>query len=98
MFSRRRREPDVVPENTAGRLGQVLAQPGPHDQRIGHTQTQAGNTDPHRRGLALCRSAGLLHSAAGRRTRLLRLAQADSPHPSEAVPEAVEPFQMAGRR
>jgi len=101
MFSRRRRrpqEPDVQPEDVAGRLRQVLAQAGPHDARIGHHQTQPGNTDPTRRGLALCASAGLPAGLAGRRTRLFRLLQASSPHPPAEAPEAGESAQVAVRR
>ena len=41
------------PEQTIARLRRCLAQPGPHDARIGHRQTQAGNTDPTRIGLAV---------------------------------------------
>jgi len=55
MFRRRRKreEPDVVVENVTGRLRDVLALPGPNDDKIGHHRTQHGNTDPTRRGLAV---------------------------------------------
>lgn len=60
MFFRRRRpvDPDWQVEDVAGRLRRVLAQAGPHDDRIGHHRTQHGNTDPARTGLALVGSSG----------------------------------------
>jgi len=54
MFKRRRcRTTDAAPESTAARLGRALAAPGPHDDRIGHHQTHAGNTDASKTGLAV---------------------------------------------
>lgn len=54
-------------EDVAGQLRRVLAIPGPHDSRIGHHRTHAGNTDPSKTGLALVSSESF-------RRRLLRLA------------------------
>jgi hypothetical protein len=54
-------------EDVAGRLRRVLAVAGPHEVRIGHHRTYAGNTDPTKTGLALVSSDSF-------RRRLLRLA------------------------
>jgi hypothetical protein len=62
-------------EDVAGRLRRVLAQAGPHDDRIGHHQTQTGNTDPTKTGLALV-STSDIHAC---RSRHLWLALSTSP-------------------
>ena len=54
MRSRRRRpDPACDVENVAARLRRTLAQPGPHDARIGSHRTFEGNVDPTRTRLAL---------------------------------------------
>jgi len=56
MFRRRRStDADWHVEDTAARIGRMLAQKGPHDDRIGHHRTQEGNTDPTKTSLALVR-------------------------------------------
>lgn len=59
MFRRPRRRRDdveVIVEDIAGRLRDVLAVRGPHEEKIGHHRTYQGNTDPTKRGLAVVSS------------------------------------------
>ena len=82
MFRRRRpADAEWHVEDTAGRLGRALAQPGPHEDRIGHHRTQEGNTDASRKGLALVRSPEALVRPVA---RLLRLPKG-KPTPQEIV-------------
>ena len=84
----RRRQPTDAEwhvEDTAGRLGRVLAQAGPHEDRIGHHRTQEGNTDPSRTRLALVASPEAL---ARPTARLLRLPKGKTPRTEIAAPAA----------
>lgn len=62
------RRTKVEVENTAARLGAVLARPSLYDDRMKHTRKQEPNTDPSKVGLAVASGRSPLRVVPAKKT------------------------------
>lgn len=84
MSHRRRTVEPFEVEDVAGRLRRALAQPGPHDERIGAHRTYDANRDPNRRGLAVAGTGARGRFAGRERDARLVARRLDRPGPVAA--------------